>query len=71
MLAAVGALAPELMSRTGAIPPKTGLPWFVAGGLFSDSREGGRKGRGGLEKASPGWGVWRGVCRGNGGFSVP
>jgi hypothetical protein len=42
MLAAVGALAPELMSLTGAIPPETGLPWFVAGGLFSDSREGWR-----------------------------
>jgi len=37
MLAALGAVAPELMSLTGAIPKETGLPWFEAGGLFSAS----------------------------------
>jgi hypothetical protein len=39
MLAALGAVAPELMSLTGAIPKETGLPWFEAGGLFSASGE--------------------------------
>ena len=39
MLAALGTVAPELMSMTGAIPMETGLPWFEGGGLFSASGE--------------------------------
>lgn len=35
MLAAAGAIAPELMAKLGWIPQATGLPWFEAGGLFS------------------------------------
>eukprot|EP00879_Flechtneria_rotunda_P000393 GHRR01000486.1.p1 GENE.GHRR01000486.1~~GHRR01000486.1.p1 ORF type:complete len:367 (+),score=85.03 GHRR01000486.1:219-1319(+) len=35
MLAAAGALAPEILGLAGIIPQETGLPWFEAGGLFS------------------------------------
>jgi hypothetical protein len=37
MLAAAGALAPELLGQLGLIPASTALPWFEAGGLFSSS----------------------------------
>jgi hypothetical protein len=37
MLAAAGALAPELLGQLGAIPASTALPWFEAGGLFSST----------------------------------
>jgi hypothetical protein len=37
MLAAAGAIAPEVLAAMGVIPPDTGLPWFEAGGLFSNN----------------------------------
>jgi hypothetical protein len=37
MLAAAGALAPELLGQLGVIPASTALPWFMAGGLFSSA----------------------------------
>jgi hypothetical protein len=37
MLAAAGALAPELLGQLGVIPAATALPWFEAGGLFSSA----------------------------------
>jgi light-harvesting complex I chlorophyll a/b binding protein 3 len=37
MLAAAGAIAPEALAHMGVIPQQTGLPWFEAGGLFSQS----------------------------------
>lgn len=37
MLAAAGALAPEVLGLSGAIPPQSALPWFEAGGVLSST----------------------------------